>query len=91
LNSAFHLFITGFVQGVCFRANTRERARALGLTGWVRNLADGRVEIVLEGDARSAAEMLSWCHRGTPPARVDHVECRERSPTGAFSGFDIRR
>jgi len=90
LNKRFHLFIVGRVQGVFFRANTLKTARSLGLSGWVRNLADGRVEVVLEGAAEAADKMLDWCRSGTPPARVDQVECREETPTGVLSDFDIR-
>lgn len=89
MNKRFHLFIVGRVQGVFFRANTLKTARSLGLSGWVRNLADGRVEVVLEGAAEAAGKMLDWCHSGTPPAQVDQVECREETPTGIFSDFDI--
>jgi acylphosphatase len=64
-------------------------ARSLGVTGWVRNLADGRVEVVFEGEENNAEAMLAWCRTGTPPARVDHVEVLEETAEGAFTGFDI--
>jgi len=85
----YHVLISGRVQGVCFRANTWEKARSLGLTGWVRNLPDGRVEAVFEGEPVAAETMRHWCGTGTPPARVDHLEAYEESPTGEFADFKI--
>jgi acylphosphatase len=68
-----HVIIEGRVQGVFFRASTRDEARMRGLQGWVRNLADGRVEAVFEGDRELVASMLAWCRRGPSQAYVDHV------------------
>ena len=85
----FHVTISGRVQGVFFRANTTRQARALGLSGWVKNLPDGRVEAVFEGECGSTEEMLSWCKTGTPPASVDHIDYVEESVTGSFSDFKI--
>jgi acylphosphatase len=90
LKKRFHVLISGRVQGVFFRANTLMQGRLLGLNGWVRNLADGRVETIFEGEQNSAEKMLAWCRTGTPPARVDHVEHEEESPTGGFTNFEIR-
>ena len=89
MKKRYHLYISGRVQGVCFRANTREQARALGLTGWVRNLPDDRVETVFEGKQKKAEAMLAWCRTGTTPARVDHLEVAEESAAGDFTDFDI--
>ena len=69
-----HVLIEGRVQGVFFRAATRDEARARGLQGWVRNLPDGRVEAVFEGDRPVVENMLAWCHKGPPYAYVDQVE-----------------
>lgn len=80
--------VSGRVQGVFFRASTRRRARALGLAGWVRNLADGRVELEAEGTPRAVADLLAWVETGPPQARVTGVEVTEASPTGATS-FDV--
>jgi len=85
----YHVRILGRVQGVFFRANTWEKARSLGLTGWVRNLPDGRVEAVFEGENVAAEAMRDWCRTGTPPARVDRLEAEEESPTGEFTDFKI--
>ena len=89
MKKRYHVLISGHVQGVFFRANTRRQARALGLTGWVRNLPDGRVESVFEGNEKQAEEMLAWCNTGTLPARVDRVAATEEKIGGGFTGFDI--
>ncbi|MCX5820398.1 MAG: acylphosphatase [Deltaproteobacteria bacterium] len=89
MNKRYHVRISGRVQGVFFRANTWKTARSLGLTGWVRNLPDGRVETVFEGKPKDAEAMLAWCRTGTPPARVDHIDVAEENAAGGFTGFDI--
>ncbi len=89
MNKRYHVRISGRVQGVFFRANTLKTARSLGLTGWVRNLPDGRVEAVFQGERESAEAMLAWCRTGTPPARVDHLDVAEESAADGFTGFDI--
>ena len=89
MKKRYRLLISGRVQGVFFRANTCKTAAALGLNGWVRNLPDGRVETVFEGEAQNAEAMLAWCRTGTPPARVDHVEVTEEDAAGGFTGFKI--
>ena len=85
----YHVYISGRVQGVFFRANTWKQARTRGLTGWVRNLPDDRVEAVFEGEQKEAEAMLAWCRTGAPPARVDHVEAEEENAEGGFTSFDI--
>lgn len=82
--------ISGRVQGVWFRASTREEALRRGLDGWVRNLPDGRVEAVFEGDERALEAMLAWCRIGPPGARVDVVEVSRSRATG-LKGFTILR
>lgn len=74
-----HLLIEGRVQGVWFRASTRDQARAIGVTGFVRNLPDGRVEVLAEGTSEQLGALLSYCHRGPKRAIVEYVEV-ERSP-----------
>lgn len=81
--------VSGRVQGVAFRAATRRQAAAAGLCGWVRNLADGRVEAVFEGEPKLVAALLAWCREGPGHARVDHVASVEESPEG-LAGFEIR-
>ncbi len=88
-SSRAHVFITGRVQGVSFRWYTQRQAQQLGLTGWVRNLWDGRVEAVFEGQTSAVRQMVAWCHRGDPPARVDSVDVTYGPVSGEFSGFRI--
>ena len=85
-----HLFVSGRVQGVFFRAHTRDLARRLGLNGFVRNLPDGRVEIVAEGEEEALRELISFAHHGPPLAQVTGLEVRWEDPSGEFSGFSIR-
>jgi len=84
-----HVYISGRVQGVAFRWNTLHLAQQLGLTGWVRNLWDGRVEAVFEGPAEAVEQAVRWCHRGERPARVEDVRVIQESPTGEFSHFRV--
>lgn len=85
-----HVFVSGRVQGVYYRATTRETARERGVGGWVRNLDDGRVEAVFEGTEGAVESMVEWCHTGSPTARVDNVEVEYSDPTG-LEAFEIRR
>ena len=85
-----HLFISGRVQGVFFRSNTRKRALELGLTGWVRNLRDGRVEALVEGEESEIQKIIEWCHTGPPYASVDRVEVYWEESTGEFQTFSIQ-
>ena len=85
-----HLYISGLVQGVFYRANTRDEARRLGLTGWVRNLPDGRVEAIVEGEEGRIKELIDWCHQGPPGAQVRDVEVRWEDYKGEFADFEIR-
>jgi len=74
--------VSGRVQGVFYRAECAQRAQALGLRGFVRNLADGRVEAAFEGDAGAVARMIAWCGEGPPLAVVDEVTVEEEPPCG---------
>ncbi|RLE93840.1 MAG: acylphosphatase [Thermoprotei archaeon] len=85
-----HLFISGRVQGVFFRANMRRVAREHGVKGWVRNLPDGRVEAVLEGPEDAVKKVIEWAHRGPPLARVERVEVHWEEYKGEFNDFSIR-
>jgi acylphosphatase len=84
-----YVLIEGRVQGVFFRAATRDEARARGLTGWVRNLPDGRVAAVFEGDKRVVENMLLWCHQGPPYAHVDQVEVEWQPPLNDMTEFRV--
>lgn len=83
------VLISGMVQGVFFRAYTRDAARRAGVTGWVRNLPDGRVEAVFEGEAEQVAHVVQWCRGGSPGSRVSHVEVTEEAPRGDYQSFEI--
>jgi acylphosphatase len=83
------VLVTGWVQGVWFRESCREQAVAAGATGWVRNLADGRVEVVLEGTEPAVDRVVRWCHEGPRRARVDGVEVTSEAPIGE-TGFRVR-
>jgi acylphosphatase len=89
--SRAHVWITGRVQGVFFRAYTRDAAQRIGVSGWVRNLPDGRVEAVLEGEADKVEKMIEWCREGSPMSRVDTVEILEEVYTGNFDRLEIAR
>ncbi len=80
--------VRGAVQGVFFRVETRDRARSLGLGGWVRNRADGSVEAAFEGDDERVESMVSWCARGPSGAQVDEVDVTWMEPQGE-AGFAI--
>ncbi|NJM62620.1 MAG: acylphosphatase [Oscillatoriales cyanobacterium RU_3_3] len=84
------VFISGLVQGVGYRYSTRERAKNLGLTGWVRNLPDGRVEAVFEGDKTTVESVIDWCRRGPMGAEVSDVTWEYEEPQGDRI-FEIRR
>jgi acylphosphatase len=84
------VIISGVVQGVNFRSYTRTAARSGGVYGWVRNLPDGRVEALFEGDQGKVEAMISWCHRGSPHGRVDEVKIFAEPHKGEFTDFDIR-
>jgi acylphosphatase len=84
-----HAFVSGKVQGVGFRAFTNTSANALKLRGWVKNLKDGRVELVAEGPAADLEKLVAAVSKGPPGARVDKVEQKEEPPTGEFKGFRI--
>jgi acylphosphatase len=87
MNIRVHVLISGKVQGVFFRSNTMDKAKALGLTGWVRNLADGRVEAVVEGKKENVEKMVQWFRKGPEYARVDGVEFVPEPYRGEFRGF----
>lgn len=84
-----HVYVTGKVQGVYYRATTRDTATERGIDGWVRNLPDGRVEAVFEGPQPAVEKMIDWCHEGSPAARVTDVEVTYEDPAG-INGFEIR-
>ena len=82
--------ISGRVQGVNFRATTERHVEPLGVEGYVRNLPDGRVEAVFEGEEQSVRRAIDWCYHGPPAARVDDVHVDWQAATGEFHGFSFR-
>jgi len=84
-----HLLISGRVQGVCFRAYAEEEAQSLGLKGWVKNLLDGRVEVVCEGEKDDVERFVEWCHNGPPGARVRDIDVSWETVGGEFDAFTI--
>jgi acylphosphatase len=85
-----HLIVLGRVQGVSFRAYTERTAVGLGLTGWVRNLPSGEVEIIAEGSAADIDRLVEWAQRGPTLARVDKIDVHFEPPTGEFPSFSVR-
>ena len=88
-NARAHVIISGRVQGVCYRLETQAAAKALGVLGWVRNLYDGTVEAVFEGEKDSVDKMIDWCRKGPRMATVSNVEIQWESCTGEFEEFRI--
>lgn len=87
-----HLWIRGRVQGVWFRHNTYLQAQALGgLAGWVRNLPDGRVEVLVQGESERVEALVRWCHQGPPLAQVEAVEQFEKPVQLQLSEFQVLR
>ena len=85
-----HIYISGRVQEVFFRAETQRAAVGFNLTGWVRNMADRRVETCFEGKDENIDKMIEWCHIGPPAARVEEVLTEEEHYTGEFRDFSVK-
>jgi acylphosphatase len=84
-----HVVVSGQVQGVWFRASTKQKAEELGLTGWVRNNPNGCVEAIFEGEEELVNKIIDWCYNGPPMAKVDNVEVKKQKTVG-FKDFSIR-
>jgi acylphosphatase len=89
-NLRARVVITGLVQGVFFRANTRYEAESLDIKGWVRNCWDGRVEATFEGEKSKVERMIDWCHKGPPGAAVKDVQVTWQDYQGEFDSFSIK-
>jgi acylphosphatase len=85
-----HVYVSGYVQGVAFRYTAIRQARSLGVTGWVRNLRDSRVELLVEGEEAQVNEMIAWCRHGPRTASVTDIQTELLPYTGKFSDFDVR-
>ena len=83
-----HLFVSGRVQGVWYRGSTVEQARNLGLVGWVRNLRDGRVEAIAEGERLALEALVAWARKGPSAALVEDVQAQWSRAKGSFRSFD---
>lgn len=86
-----HLYISGRVQGVNYRNNAKYKANQLGLTGWVKNLPDGRVEAVVEGDSEDVYEFVKWCRKGPSRSWVKNVEIEREEVKDEFQRFRVIR
>jgi len=91
MNIRIHVLVSGKVQGVFFRSSTKEKAEELGISGWVRNLSDGRVEAVFEGEKEKVDKMVEWCRKGPEFAKVTDVDVFTEEYQGEFNGFLLRR
>lgn len=85
-----HVFINGRVQGVFFRSSTRREAKRRGVNGWVRNLRDGRVEAIFEGEKGSVDSLIEFCKEGPPSAKVNDLDVTWEDYKGEFNHFRIR-
>ena len=90
MKSNLHVIISGRVQGVWFRASTKQQAEKLGLTGWVKNTDNGQVEAVFEGEDEKLDEIINWCHKGPSLSKVEKVDIKKQKPTNAFDDFSIK-
>ncbi len=91
MNKRIRVFISGRVQGVNFRSNTKIQAELFKIKGWVKNLDDGRVEAVFEGETDCVANLLKWCKIGPPGSSVTSIECHDESCSESFRNFTILR
>jgi len=85
-----HVLISGCVQGVWFRASTKQKAEQLGLKGWVRNADNGCVEAVFQGNDKQVSEMINWCNQGPPLAKVEKVDVTKKQSIDIFKDFSIK-
>ncbi len=85
-----HVIVSGLVQGVFFRANTRDRARNLGLKGWVKNRSDGKVEALFEGEEGAVKSIIEFCKQGPQSAIVEKVEVQWEKYEGEYKDFTIK-
>ncbi len=90
MSRCLHIIVKGRVQGVYFRAYTQKQAVKLNLSGFVRNLGDGDVEIVASGEPDALRQLVSWCHKGPVLAKVSQVIANPHDSGEMFEGFEIR-
>lgn len=85
-----HFFLSGRVQGVCFRSESQKKARSLGVKGWVRNLQDGRVEVVVEGEESKVKKFVEWAEEGPDFSEIENTELYWENFKKEFDGFQIK-
>lgn len=85
-----HALVSGLVQGVCFRYEARMNAERFGVTGWIKNRLDGKVEVLFEGECESVEKMVAWCHRGPSGARVEKMDVKWENPENKWNSFEVR-
>jgi len=85
-----HIVVRGSVQGVGYRMHAQHHARLMSVNGYVRNLANGDVEILAQGEADAVERFISWAGRGPPSGHVEETVVQRREPTATFGGFEIR-
>lgn len=85
-----HIHVSGRVQGVFFRANTDRQAKNLGLTGWVRNLIDGRVEVLAEGEEEMVGQLIEFCRESPGSSMVDDVDVEWKDACCDYTGFTVK-
>jgi acylphosphatase len=86
-----HLIIKGYVQGVGYRATTSRKASQLKIKGWIKNLPNGSVEAIIEGDEEAVNELIKWCFRGPTKACVRDIQVKKMTATGEFPYFFVMR
>lgn len=89
MKARVHVFISGIVQGVFFRSETKYEARKHHVNGWVRNVPDDKVEAVFEGERKGAERLVEFCKRGPPAAKVTQLDVRWEPYSGNFNSFEI--
>lgn len=88
---AYHVYVSGKVQGVYYRASTAKKAQSLGLSGWVKNLADGRVELFAQGPSEPLEKLITWCKKGPVLAKVSNFECELAQVDANMAHFVVMR
>ncbi len=86
----YQVIVSGIVQGVGFRYSALKKANELGVTGWIKNRIDGKVETIIEGDEERISQMVSWIKKGPIQSKVTEVEVNELTYKGEFNSFEIR-
>ena len=88
-NICVHVYVSGYVQGVAYRYSAIRQAKHLGVTGWVKNLRDGRVEVLIEGEEPQVNQMVDWCGHGPRSAHVTNIQTEQLPYSGKFHRFDV--